>query len=473
MGLKMEQALSTGQKALEINLDLKKFGTFAEIGAGQEVARWFFHVGRAAGTVAKSISAYDMAVSDSLYGKTDRYVSRGRLEAMLNTEFAELQKRQAGRAPQHDALFVFADTVATRSVSHHRPGQGWMGIRFQDQPGEEPSDIIIHAAMLDSESVLEQEALGILGVNLIHGAFYCNRDPKVVIHSLMDGLSRSRTEVDMIRFSGPAFAAVDNRLMSLQLVESQLTDAALFTAAGEVVQPSEVLYGKPVLMERGSFYPITNVALDMLLQAQKQLAAKGATGGQAPVLVLEMTLNNLSTTRQVDPQDFLARVDLLGVLGMTVMVSNHTRFDEVTSYLRKSTGNCIAMAVGLPTLREIFMEEYYADLPGGILEGMGRLFQGNVKLLVYPTRESADGPVETVESLDVDPRLRSLYQYLLDRGGILAIQEFDSAQLHIRPQEVLSKLQSGDPAWETMVPPEVAKLIRERNLFRTEAEPRQ
>jgi hypothetical protein len=206
--------------------------------------------------------------------------------------------------------------------------------------------------------------------------------------------------------------------------------------------------------------------LDMLLQAQKQLAAKGATGGQAPVLVLEMTLNNLSTTRQVDPQDFLARVDLLGVLGMTVMVSNHTRFDEVTSYLRKSTGNCIAMAVGLPTLREIFMEEYYADLPGGILEGMGRLFQGNVKLLVYPTRESADGPVETVESLDVDPRLRSLYQYLLDRGGILAIQEFDSAQLHIRPQEVLSKLQSGDPAWETMVPPEVARLIRERNLFR-------
>jgi hypothetical protein len=459
MGLKMEQALSTGQKALEINLDLKKFGTFAEIGAGQEVARWFFHVGRAAGTVAKSISAYDMAVSDSLYGKTDRYVSRARLEAMLATEFVALQKRQAGRAPQHDALFVFADTVTTRSASQHRLGQGWLGVRFQNHPGEEASEIIIHAALNDSESVLEQEALGILGVNLIHGAFYCECEPKVVIGSLMDGLSRSRIEVDMIRFSGPAFAKVDNRLMSLQLVESQLTDAALFTAAGEVVQPSEVLYGKPVLIERGSFCPITNLTLDMLVQAQKQLAA------EAPVLVLEMTLNNLSTERRVDPQDFLSRVDLLGALGMTVMVSNHTRFDEVTSYLRKSTQNCIAMAVGIPTLREIFMEEYYADLPGGILEGMGRLFQGNVKLLVYPTRESADGPVETVESLDVDPRQRSLYQYVLDRGGIEAIQQFDSTQLHIRPQEVLSKLQSGDPAWETMVPPEVAKLIRERHLF--------
>jgi len=472
MGLKMEQVLSTAQKALQINLDLKKFGTFAEIGAGQEVARWFFHVGRAAGTVAKSISAYDMAVSDSLYGKTDRYVSRARLEAMLATEFVALQKRQAGRAPQHDALFVFADTVATRSVSQHRLGQGWLGIRFQNHPGEEPSEIIIHAAINDSESVLEQEALGILGVNLIYGAFYCDCEPKVVIGSLMDGLNRRRAEIDMIRFSGPAFSKVDNRLMSLQLVESQLTDAALFTAAGDVVQPSEVLYGKPVLIERGSFYPITKLTLDMLLQAQKQLAAQGATGGQPPVLVMEMTLNNLSTTRQVDPKDFLARVDLLGALGMMVMVSNHTRFDEVTSYLRKATQNCIAMAVGIPTLREIFMEEYYADLPGGILEGMGRLFQGNVKLLVYPTRETADGPVETVESVDIDPRQRSLYQYLLDRGGIVAIEEFDSTQLHIRPQEVLSKLQSGDPSWETMVPPEVAKLIRERNLFQVETETR-
>jgi len=473
MGLKMEQALSTGQKALQINLDLKKFGTFAEIGAGQEVARWFFHVGRAAGTVAKSISAYDMAVSDSLYGKTDRYVSRTRLEAMLSTEFEQLTKRQAGRAPAHDALFVFADTVATRSVSRHRPGQGWMGVRFQDQPGEAPSEIIIHVELGDAESAVEQEALGILGVNLIHGAFYCNRDPKVVIDRLMDGLSRRRAEIDMIRFSGPAFAAVDNRLMSLQLVENAWTDAALFTAQGEVIQPSEVLYGKSVLIERGSFRPISNVTLDMLLRAQKQLASQGPAGGQPPVLLLEMTLNNLSTEKRIDHEDFLARVDLLGALGMTVMVSNHTRFDEVTSYLRKSTGNCIAMAIGIPTLREVFLEQYYSDLPGGLLEGMGRLFQGDVRLLVYPTRETADGPVETAEALEVDPEQRTLYQYLRERGRIEAIREYDSTQLEIRPQEALTKLQAGDSSWETMVPPEVAKLIRERDLFRGAGEPLQ
>jgi hypothetical protein len=465
MGLKMEQALSTGQKALQINLDLKKFGTFAEIGAGQEVVRWFFHVGRAAGTVAKAISAYDMAVSDSLYGKTDRYVSRKRLAAMLDTEFVQLQNRQAGNAPQHNALFVFADTVATRSVSQHRPGQGWLGVRFQDQPGEDPSEIMIHAELGDAESVVEQEALGILGVNLIHGAFYCNRDPKVVIDRLMDGLSRRRVEVDMIRFSGPAFSAVDNRLMSLQLVESALTDAAFFTAQGEVVQPSEVLYGKPVLIERGSFRPITNVSLDMLVRAQEQLASQGLPAGQAPVRVLEMTLNNLSTEKRIDHEDFLDRVDLLGTLGVTVMVSNHTRFDEVTSNLRKSTRNCIAMLIGIPTLREVFLEQYYADLPGGILEGMGRLFQGDVRLFVYPTRETADGPVETAESLDVDPGVRSLYQYLRERGRIEGIRDFDASQLHIRPQEVLTKLQAGDPSWETMVPPDVAKLIRERKLF--------
>jgi hypothetical protein len=465
MGLKMEQALSTGQKALQINLDLKKFGTFAEIGAGQEVVRWFFHVGRAAGTVAKAISAYDMAVSDSLYGKTDRYVSRKRLAAMLDTEFVQLQNRQAGNAPQHNALFVFADTVATRSVSQHRPGQGWLGVRFQDQPGEDPSEIMIHAELGDAESVVEQEALGILGVNLIHGAFYCDRDPKVVIDRLMDGLSRRRVEVDMIRFSGPAFSAVDNRLMSLQLVESALTDAAFFTAQGEVVQPSEVLYGKPVLIERGSFRPITNVSLDMLVRAQEQLASQGLPAGQAPVRVLEMTLNNLSTEKRIDHEDFLDRVDLLGTLGVTVMVSNHTRFDEVTSNLRKSTRNCIAMLIGIPTLREVFLEQYYADLPGGILEGMGRLFQGDVRLFVYPTRETADGPVETAESLDVDPGVRSLYQYLRERGRIEGIRDFDASQLHIRPQEVLTKLQAGDPSWETMVPPDVAKLIRERKLF--------
>jgi hypothetical protein len=254
--------------------------------------------------------------------------------------------------------------------------------------------------------------------------------------------------------------------MSLQLVESELTDAALFTAQGDVVQTSEVLYGKPVLIERGSFRPITNVSLDMLLRAQKQIELQVTPPGEPPVILMEMTLNNLITEQKIDHQDFLARVDLLGALGKTVMVSNYTRFDGVTAYLRKSTQSWIAMVMGVPTLREIFEDKYYTDLQGGILEGLGRLFQGNVKLFIYPTRETTAAEVDTADLLDVQPRQRSLYQYLLENGSIEAIREFDAGQLHITPREVLTKLQSGDPSWQTMVPPEVARLILERGLFK-------
>ena len=461
----MEQTRSTAQKALEINVDLKKFGTFAEIGAGQEVARWFFHVGRASGTVAKSISAYDMALSDSLYGATNHYVSRARLEAMLSTEFTQLQSRQSGHAPQHNALFVFADTVTTQSMTRHRQGHGWMGIRFQNEPGEEASDIIIHIEMPGGETVQQQEAIGILGVNLMHAAFYCNCDAMVVIHSLMDDLNRRRVDVDMIKFSGPAFAGVDNRLMSLELVEEGLTDAVLFTAQGEVVQPSEVLYDRCVLIERGSFRPVTNVTLDMLVRAQKQLEICVPALEHAPVVLMEMTLSNLNTGQNIDHSDFLARVDLLGALGKLVMVSNYTRFDGVTSYLRKSTSGWIAMVIGVPTLREIFEAKYYADLRGGILEGLGRLIQGKVKLFVYPTRETASSDVDTADSLDVEAGQRSLYQYFLENGWIEPILEFDGSQLHISPREVLARLQTGDASWETMVPSKVARIVKERSLF--------
>jgi hypothetical protein len=288
----------------------------------------------------------------------------------------------------------------------------------------------------------------------------------LVIKSLMDGLSRRRVDVDMIKFSGPAFAGVDNRLMSLQLVENQLTDAAMFTAGGEVVQTSELLYGSPVLIERGSFRPITNVTLDMLVRAQKQLELQVPPPAQPPVVVMEMTLNNLITGQKIDHQDFLARVDMLGALGKTVMVSNYTRYDGVTGYLRKSTQSRISMVMGVPTLREIFEEKYYTDLPGGILEGMGKLFQGDVKLFIYPTRETAAADVDTADLLDVQPRQRSLYKYLLENGFIEAIQDFDVSQLHITPKEVLSRLQAGDPSWQTMVPAEVTRLIQERGLFK-------
>ena len=462
----MPTSVSTAEKALQINLDLKRFGTFAEIGAGQEVARQFFQAGRASGTVAKSISAYDMAISDSLYGPTDHYVSRARLEAMLAVEFEQLQKsfpRDAGEGGR--ALFVFADTVATRSRSAHRAGQGWMGIQFQSDPGGTPSEIIIHVRMFDVEPANEREAVGIAGVNLTYGAFYLAADARSLTKSLMDGLNRRRLEVDMIKFAGPAFQDVDDRLMSLELVESELTDAVMFTADGESVQPSEVLYEKPVLIERGSFRPVTNVTLAMLKRAEEKLQQDHPGNWEPPVILMEMTLKNLMGGETIDHADYLARADVLGALGNTVMISNYTRFDQVTGYLRNSTHKWIAMVVGVPTLNEIFQDKYYGELEGGLLEGLGRLFRGEVRLLIYPTRVAGVEGLVTADNLKVQAEYRSLYSYFVENHRIEPILDADVEQLQFSPGDVLRKLQSGDAGWKDLVPAPVARLIEDRGLF--------
>ena len=459
-----EESGSTRPKALKINLDAHKFGTFAEIGAGQEVVRWFFHAGKAASTIAKTISAYDMAISDGIYGPTEHYVSRQRLEAMLDHEFKRLVERLNQKRGEHTAFFVFADTSATQTHSHRPAGHSWLGVRFQTEPRGETSEIILHVEMLDPVTIEQQEALGLAGVNLIYGAFYFADDPAHLIGSLMDDLSRRRIEIDMIKFSGPAFANVDNRLMSLQLVEQGLTDAAMFTADGAVVQPAEVLYNKPVLIERGSFRPVTNVTLEMLDRAAHQLQ-QDVPQAQDLVAIMEMTLNNLMFDQAIDHRDFLARVDILGALGKMVMISNYTRFDKVTSYLRHYTQNCIGMPMGIPTLREVFDEKYYADLEGGILEGLGRLFQGHVRLFIYPTRETDADELTTSDSLTVKPELSHLYRHLVENGYIAAIRDVDAGELHVMPGGVLAAIRSGDPSWEKLVPPQAAAVIKEKGLF--------
>src|SRR5580700_5333964 len=304
-----EESGSTRSKALKINLDARKYGTFAEIGAGQEVVRWFFHAGKAAGTVAKTVSAYDMAISDGIYGPTQHYVSRQRLEAMLDHEFKRLVERLDQARGERTAFFAFADTSATQTHSQRPAGHSWLGVRFQREPRGEPSEIILHVVLLDPVTVQQQEALGLVGVNLIYGAFYYADDPTHVIASLMDDLSRRRIEVDMLKFSGPAFRNIDNRLMSLQLVEQGLTDAVLFQADGEVVQPAEVLYNKPLMIGRGSFRPITNVALEVMDRAERQLQQE-SPDAQDLTAIMEMTLKNLMSEQAIDHRDFLARVDI-------------------------------------------------------------------------------------------------------------------------------------------------------------------
>ncbi|MGH9557733.1 MAG: TonB-dependent receptor [Bryobacteraceae bacterium] len=461
----METPPTTHQKALRINQEGDSFGTFAEIGAGQEVARWFFKVGKASATVAKSISAYDMTVSDEIYGHVSHYVSRQRLTAMLDYEYSLLLKRLDEKRGATTRFFAFAETVTTHSRPHQAGGHGWLGIRFQWQPRSEPSDIILHVQLLDAVTAYEQEAIGNLGVNLIYGAFYDHEQPEKLIAALVDNIERNRIEIDLIRFSGPAFTGTDNRLMSLQLIELGLTTTALFNPNGEVMQPAEVLAGKPVLIERGSFRPITNVTLEMIDSALGQLQNDTSIPSEDCVVLMEMTLHNLMNGESIDYRDFLARVDVLRALGKTVMISSHTRFDEVVGYLRQYTDQWIVMAVGMPVLAEIFNEKYYAGLGGGILEGIGRLFRGSVKLYVYPRKARADGHVVSSESLQVAPKVRHLYEYLSENGFIEPIREFHDGQLHISPREVLKEIQSGDPAWEELVPAEVAHLIKSRGLF--------
>lgn len=459
------EKLDTNQKALQINLDAKKYGTFAEIGAGQEVARRFFHVGGAAGTVAKTISAYDMGVSDAIYGPSDRYVSRKRLQSMLDYEFKLLLERLNVTKGDKCTFFAFADTVATHSFTRHEEGHGWMGIRFQGQCHEEPSEIIIHVRMLDKENVREQEALGIIGVNLIYGAFYYYKKPEQLIRSLMDDLTRDRFEVDMIKFSGPCFPGLDNRLMSLQLVQQGLTDAALFTADGEVVQPSDVLYKKTVLVERGSFRPITNTTLDMLERAQEQFLTEPEMKGEEPVVLMEMTMRNLLSESGIDHKDFLARVDILSALGKTVLISNYARYYRLVAYLSRYTQKSIGIALGIPSLKEIFDEKFYTDLEGGLLESLGRLFKNRVRLYVYPWRDPVTGKVTTAENMVVAPHLQNLYAYLIENHCVETIHKHNVDYLPIFSRDVLARIQTYDPSWETMVPPSIVEIIKREKLF--------
>lgn len=478
-----KELLTTNRKALTVNLDGGLYGTIAEIGAGQEVARIFFQAGSASGAIAKTMSAYDMTFSDSIYGKAPRYVSRERLQTMLGHEYNLLKERLAEKRGERTRFFVFADTVATKG-KNTTDGHGWLGIRFQHEPGGEPNDIIIHLRMWDARNVQQQEALGIVGVNLIYGAFFLQHDPEQFITSLVDNLGTERVEVDMLRFSGPAFAHVDNRLLSLHLVKHGLTNAVMFAPSGEVLQPSEAIYNRPVLVERGSFRPVTHVNVDMLNCATAQFLQEPTVRGKDVIVVMEITMNNLLAGGTLDERDFLARVDMLGHIGFTVLISNYSEFYRLTSYFRRYTKEMIGVALGINTLIEIFNEKYYETLEGGILESMGRMFRHAVKLYVYPMRQAgfeqlithdpkshapshafAADILITAKNVQVARHLRNLYAHLVENHNIDCIAGFNEDYLAIYSRDVLERIRTGDATWEKLVPSRVAAIIRQRGLF--------
>jgi len=462
----MDVGEDTLQKALKINLDPRWYGTIAEIGAGQEVARWFFRAGGAAGTIAKSMSAYDMAVSDAVYGRSDRYVSLGRLQAMLDHEYTLNVERLSEARGDDTCFFAFADTVVARSYRGGNECHGWMGVRFQAHPEDEPNEIVIHVRMLDDDAAQQQEALGIVGVNLLHAAFFERSEPDEVVASLLDRLNTGRIEVDMIKFSGIEFRSVDNRLMALQLVNLGLSGVAMFGADHEVLQPSEALRKRPVLVERGSFKPPTHVNVDMLECAKREFAKDPSVAGKQVMALTELTMSNLlAGGSKVDRRDFLARADLLAATGNAVLISNFADYHRLAAYLQARTSERIGMVMGLPSLEVLFDEATHAHLQGGLLESWGRLLKNDLRLFVYPKRDLETGAVVTVEDVQVGDQLQPLFDYLSGRGSFVHLAEYNPEYLSILSRDVLRRIAAHDETWQDMVPPEVAELICKRSFF--------
>ncbi|MEI7929112.1 MAG: TonB-dependent receptor, partial [Verrucomicrobiales bacterium] len=370
------------------------------------------------------------------------------------------------RRGDHTAFFAFADTVVARSFKGGNECHGWMGVKFQSRPRDEPSQILIHVRMLDTEASLQQEALGVVGVNLLYGAFFLHHEPELLVESLLDKLTTGRIEIDVIEFKGIEFRAVDNRLITLKLVQLGLSGAAMFGANGEVLQPSEALYKKAVLVERGSFRPPTHVNFDMLQCALEKFKADPAVEGKEVLPLFELTMRNLlAGGDDIDRRDFLARADLLAACGMTVLISDYFEYYRLAAYLAWRTKERIGIVLGVPSLTELFEEKYYTQLPGGILESFGRLFKNDLKLYVYPLRDPKTSELSTVENLEVSPELRKLYGYLADRGSFVELDNYNPEYLKIFSRDVLKKIATGDEAWQEMVPEGVSELIRKRRFF--------
>jgi len=461
-----EATIDTHSKALKINLDPRWYGTFAEIGAGQEVARWFFRVGGAAGTIAKSMSAYDMKVSDAIYGHADRYVSRNRLQPMLDREFDLDVERLGQERGESTSFFAFADTVEARSYRGTNECHGWMGIKFQSRVNDQPSQIVMHVRMLDEETSAQQEALGIVGVNLCYGAFFLSHVPEELGESLVDNLTTRRIEIDMIELSGIEFRNVDNRIMALRLVQLGLSGAAMFGPNREVLQPSDVLHNKAVLVERGSFRPVTYVNIDMLECALAKFKEDPAVVDKPILSLMELTMRNLlAGGTEVDRRDFLARAEVLGACGMTVLISDYFEYYRLAAYLSWRTRERIGIVLGVPSVFELFDEKYYTRLPGGILESFGRLFKNDLKVYVYPLQRGPTDELQTIHNLKVKPDLQPLYDYLVGRGSFVQLDNYNPKYLPIFSRDVLKRIATGDESWDQMVPPQVAEIIRKRGFF--------
>jgi hypothetical protein len=463
--MEAEKKLTTQEKALQINLSKDIYGSFAEVGAGQETAANFFKVGGASGTIAKTMSAYDMKFSDAIYGRCERYVSEDRLIRMLDHEYQLLPERLPHRI-EDCRFFAFADTVESLNYERTNQGNGWMGLRFQITPQGLYNDCVIHVKMLDNDPLQQQVALGILGVNLLYGCMFI-RDPEELMLSLLDGLTIRRVEIDMFRLNGHDFARVDNRLMALKLVKNGLTKAAMFGPDGQVMQPSEYLYKKNVIVLRGRFRPVTHVNVDMLLTSRRHFLHEEDVDRNKMVTLTELTLNDLSTEGAIDEKDFLNRADIICSLGQNVLVSNYFEYYRLVDYLSSITrGRKTGLVLGIYALQKIFDEKTYENIRGGILECFASLFGSNIKLYIYPALRK-DNTLFTLKDFEAElpSNVKNLFRYLIDNNKLEDIDDANISNLNIISDNVLAMIRKGEVGWEKFVPHKVEEAIKEHGLF--------
>lgn len=460
-----ERRLTTEEKALKINLTSDIYGCFAEIGAGQEVAANFFKAGGSSGTIAHTQSAYDMKVSDSLYGESARYVCEERLETMLAKEYENLEKRLPQKIKE-SRFFAFCNTVESLNYHKTNQGQGWVGMRFQLNLGEKPNDIILHIKLHDNSHKAQQEAIGILGVNLIEACYFHHEDLNDFLTNLVHRLPRERIEIDMLRVSGPDFDNIDNRIIALNLVKRGITDATMFDLGGHVLQPATALYKKNILLMRGRFRPVTKVHIDMIERGKAQFLKEEGIKKENVQVVFELTLKDLTADGKISDKDFVDRAELLGTLGYTVMISNYLKHYKMVDYLSTiARGQKMGLILGIYNLQTIFDEKYYSNLPGGLLEAFGRGFGHDISMFVYPAINVETGDIYNLDNFKVNDNLKGLLQYMKDNDKLSALEGYNAKLLHIISDDVLSKINADVSSWEDDVPIEVVKAIKFYELF--------
>ena len=463
--MNIKTTLSTKEKSVHINIDSNYYGAIAEIGGGQETVRHLFQAGGASNTVAKSISAYDKLFSDHFYnnGNPARHVAEDRLRKMVDYEYGELIEILDKKTERK--FFTFANTVETLNFTKTNQGNGWLGIAVEGTDRYHPNKMFVHVKLHENDTLLQQYTLGALGINLIYGGLFHWEDPRDVLLSLLDNLDAGRVEVDYVYVEGPDLEWVDNRLLNLMLVSNDMTPAIMFDQSGKVQQPGDMLHKKNVIVLRGYFRPINNLGMEFIEDSLANFKRDEDYKPDNTIAFCEISLKYLIQNEKLDEKDFLHRVDLLNMMGQSVMISKFYRYFQLVKYFEQFKLIKLRIVVGLPSFDKILDSSNYTDLRGGLLEAMGALFQENVKVYLYPYIDMNSGEVIYPEDSHFSESNKLLWKYLNETRKILVLKSIQPKTLEISSEYISKLIENGDDSLINYVPSAVYHYIKNHKLF--------